>query len=125
MTRKWTYKTDVSWRVFFAIAIVLALISAKSGPHANTEVLIKGGFSSKHKEEIHSFVMDKHLVTVTEFDEFVIKTGYTTDAERYGGAGVFDIAVGSFVLVEGANYKYPFGKALPKAVGTHPVTQVS
>jgi sulfatase modifying factor 1 len=124
MTRKLIHKTDV-FAAVLAIAIMLTLISATFKSHTDSEILIQGGFSSKHNQQIHSFIMDKHLVTVAQFDEFVAKTGYITDAERYGNAGVFDIDAGAFILVEGAYYKYPFGKSLHEAEDTHPVTQVS
>jgi formylglycine-generating enzyme required for sulfatase activity len=98
MTRKLIHKTDV-FAAVLAIAIMLTLISATFKSHTDSEILIQGGFSSKHNQQIHSFIMDKHLVTVAQFDEFVAKTGYITDAERYGNAGVFDIEAGAFILV--------------------------
>jgi formylglycine-generating enzyme len=125
MERKWFYKTIVFVTITFATALVLILISAKSRLHDTNEVFIEGGFSSAYAQEIPSFIMDKRLVTVAEFDEFVIKTGYVTDAKRYGSAGVFDIEAGAFILVDGADYKYPFGNSSPEAEPTHPVTQVS
>jgi sulfatase modifying factor 1 len=125
MKRKRIYNTVVFVAGVFAIVIVLTFVSAKTRPHANTEIFIQGGFSSKHNQEIRSFIMDKHLVTVAEFVEFVINTGYVTEAERYGSAGVFDMAAGAYILVDRADYKYPFGRALPKAEANHPVTQVS
>jgi formylglycine-generating enzyme len=72
-----------------------------------------------------SFVMDKHLVTVAKFSDFVLKTGYITDAERYGSGGVFNPSLGSYIAVEGANFRYPFGPDAERAANDHPVTQVS
>jgi formylglycine-generating enzyme len=125
MKRKRFYRTLVFVTMTVATGLVLILISAKSRLPDTDEVLIEGGFSSDYDQEIPSFIMDKHLVTVAEFNEFVIKTGYVTDAKRYGGAGVFDMEAGAFILVDGADYKHPFGKSSPEAAPTHPVTQVS
>lgn len=75
--------------------------------------------------ELTAFWLDKNLVTVAEFDAFVKATGYITEADRYGDAGVFDANLQAFVSVKGANYQYPFGKDKPAAPSDHPVTQVS
>jgi formylglycine-generating enzyme len=125
MKRKRFYKTTIWVTGIFASIIVFMMISAKPRPNLTNEVFIRGGFYAKYDLEINSFIMDKHPVTVAEFDEFVIKTGYITDAERYGSAGVFDIKAGAFILVDGADYRHPFGKTSSKAEPTHPVTQVS
>jgi formylglycine-generating enzyme len=74
---------------------------------------------------VNAFFLDKNLVTVAEFDEFVKLTSYVTDAEKYGDAGVFDSGQQIFISVPGANYKFPFGKDKPEAERDHPVTQVS
>src|SRR5262245_32819065 len=39
---------------------------------------------------IKSFLLDKNLVTVAEFEAFVKATGYKTEAEKFGNGGVFD-----------------------------------
>lgn len=65
------------------------------------------------------------IFTVAEFDAFVKSTGYITEADRYGDAGIFDASLQAFVSVRGANYQYPFGKDKPAAPSDHPVTQVS
>lgn len=72
---------------------------------------------------VQSFLIDKDLVTVYEFEKFVEATGYITDAEKYGDAGAFD--EGAWTLVPGANFRYPFGPEKPRALPDHPVTQVS
>jgi formylglycine-generating enzyme len=75
--------------------------------------------------QLNAFLIDQNLVTVAEFNEFVTSTGYVTDAEKFGDAGVFNPALQAFVSVPGANYKFPFGKNMPEAKANHPVTQVS
>ena len=42
---------------------------------------------------VKSFYLDKNLVTVAEFDDFVKKTGYKTEAERFGNSAVFDFDI--------------------------------
>lgn len=73
---------------------------------------------------VKSFLLDKNLVTVREFDEFAKATEYITEAEKFGNAGVFMAGQG-WTIVEGANYLFPFGKDHPAAPWDHPVTQVS
>ncbi len=74
---------------------------------------------------IKPFLLDKNLVTVSEFDVFVKATKYITEAEKFGNAGVFDQKTGEWILIDGANYHYPFGKEKGQAKPNHPVTQVS
>jgi sulfatase modifying factor 1 len=75
--------------------------------------------------KVKSFYMDKHPVTVAQFEKFISSTGYKTEAEKFGDAGVFDLADLKWKLIPGAYWKHPFGKGLPAAVNDHPVTQVS
>lgn len=72
-----------------------------------------------------AFLMDESPVTVAEFEYFVQTTGYQTEAEKFGDAGVFDVKTGTWSLVKGATFRYPLGPNLPKAEANHPVTQVS
>ncbi len=72
-----------------------------------------------------AFLMDKSPVTVAEFERFVKATKYKTEAEKFGDAGVFDVKTGTWSLVKGATFQYPFGPNQPKAAPNHPVTQVS
>ena len=74
---------------------------------------------------IKPFYIDKNLVTVAEYSEFVKATGYKTEAETFGNSAVFDFKTGEWSLKDGAYYLYPFGKDEAKAEPNHPVTQVS
>lgn len=75
---------------------------------------------------VESFLMDKSPVTVGQFREFVKATGYKTEADKFGNAGVINDETGKeWMLVDGANWEYPLGKKMPKALDDHPVTQVS
>lgn len=79
----------------------------------------------EHETKVQSFYLDKHPVTVAEFRQFIEETGYTTDAESFGDAGVFLFNQNRWDLVKGANWEYPQGPSKPKAKPDHPVTQVS
>ena len=104
---------------------------------ANKMVFIKGGkfnFGSdtgleREKPEreviIQSFLIDKNLVTVEDFRNFVNESNYITEAEVFGNAIVYDDSVGTWQLIDGANWEYPLGKLKPIALDNHPVTQVS
>lgn len=70
------------------------------------------------------FLLDVHPVTVGEFARFSA-TGYVTQAERLGSAGVFDAATGTWSLVDGADWRHPLGPGASEASDDHPVTQVS
>ncbi len=74
---------------------------------------------------IAPFRLDKNLVTVKQFRNFVSATGFITDAEKFGDAGVFDIKARKWTLVPGANWRSPMGTAQPDAHDDYPVTQVS
>jgi sulfatase modifying factor 1 len=74
---------------------------------------------------IKPFFIDKYLVTVKQFREFVAATNYVTDAEKFGDAGVCNISSGNWSLIKGASWQYPSGPGKPKAADNYPVTQVS
>jgi len=73
---------------------------------------------------IKPFFMDENPVTVSQFREFVKETGYKTQAEEFGDAGVFTIEE-DWHLVKGAFWEYPQGPDELPAEDNHPVTQVS
>lgn len=75
--------------------------------------------------EINPFFMDKHPVTVAQFREFIQETGFVTEAERFGDAGVLNSSTRRWELVNGANWEYPRGPEELPAPDNHPVTQVS
>ena len=103
----------------------------------NKMVFVKGGkfvFGSntgldrekpEHEVTIQSFLIDKNLVTVEDFRNFVNSSNYITEAEKFGNAIVFDDSINSWQLVDGANWKYPLGDLKKMALPNHPVTQVS
>ena len=74
---------------------------------------------------IQSFLIDKNLVTVQDFRNFINTSNYTTEAEIFGNAIVYDDSINTWQLVDGANWEYPLGKTKKNAPNNHPVTQVS
>ena len=74
---------------------------------------------------IKPFYLDKYLVTVKQFQDFVSVTSFVTDAEKFGDAGVYDIASGTWDLIKRAYWQYPMGPGKPKAQDNFPVTQIS
>lgn len=78
-----------------------------------------------NSHSVKPFLMDVHPVTVESFSEFIKSSGYITEAEKFGNAGVFNIQKKKWELVSAANWQYPFGPNESKAELEHPVTQVS
>ena len=74
---------------------------------------------------VQSFLIDKNLVTVNEFRNFVISTNYKSEAEKFGNAIVFIDSINTWKLIDGATWQYPLGNSNPLAFDNHPVTQVS
>ena len=79
----------------------------------------------EHEVIIQSFLIDKNLVTVEDFRRFVNSSNYTTEAEIFGNAIVYDDSVNTWLLVDGANWEFPLGSSNAIAPHNHPVTQVS
>lgn len=97
-------------------------------PGGTTVIGSEDGPAGEHpmfRAKVEPFFMDVHPVTVGQFREFVEATGYLTDAERFGSAGVLDSRTHRWVLVNGANWRNPLGSDGPPAPDDHPVTQVS
>jgi sulfatase modifying factor 1 len=129
--------------VLGAAVAAAALVAARGAraPHAGDVppgmVALPGGrthIGSDHGEaaerppfdvDVAPFLLDVHPVTVAEFARFVAATGYRTQAERLGNAGVFDPERPGWSLVDGATWRRPRGPDAPPAPDDHPVTQVS
>jgi sulfatase modifying factor 1 len=127
--------------IVIAIALILIIVSTifsankhlenSSNGLISREILINGGKLLRPNSEtgkteeinIKSFYIDKDLTTVGEFDEFVKKTAYVSEADKFGNSAV--LIAGNWELVDGANYLYPSGKDKAKAGPNYPVTQVS
>ncbi len=72
---------------------------------------------------IAPFLLDRSPTTVAQFRAFAEATGYETEAERFGNAGVL---VGEqWRMVDGATWAHPLGPSASAAPDDHPVTQVS
>jgi sulfatase modifying factor 1 len=74
---------------------------------------------------VKPFLLDQHEVSVGQFSVFVQATGYRTQAEKFGNAGVFDDDAKEWHLIEGANWQYPYGPKAGLADPAQPVAQVS
>ena len=74
---------------------------------------------------VQSFLIDKNLVTVNDFRNFVTTTNYKSEAEKFGNAIVFIDSINTWKLIDGATWEYPLGNSNPIAFDNHPVTQVS
>ena len=131
-----TIKQPYKIALLTAVPLIAGLLFSYSTliKRENDEMaLVNGGKLTKtdpvthsHKEvNIKPFLLDKNLVTVARFDEFVKATAYITEAEKFGDAAVFDFETKVWSLVDGADYHYPFGRAKGKAEQDHPATQIS
>jgi sulfatase modifying factor 1 len=78
-----------------------------------------------HTVTLKSWYLDANLVTVKDFREFILKTGYKTQSETFGNSGVFQVETGDWTMVDSACWHHPFGPKEAAAKDDHPVTQVS
>jgi formylglycine-generating enzyme required for sulfatase activity len=62
-----------------------------------------------HHVTVHAFWIDRCEVTNREFARFVEATGYRTESETQGWAGVFDPAKHRWVPTKGASWQHPEG----------------
>jgi len=79
-----------------------------------------------HEVQIKGFWMDRHEVTNSEFERFVLATGYRTEAERIGWSGVFIPSQHDWAAEKGADWRHPEGPS--SSIRTrmdHPVVHVS
>ena len=110
--------------------------SLPDDPAPQGMVLVKGGAfrmgtdddlpfeGPAHEVTVKSFWIDRREVTVAEFAAFVEATGYRTEAEQFGWAGVFDPRAGEWQKSDGADWRRPDGPG-SAAKPQEPVTQVS
>jgi sulfatase modifying factor 1 len=74
---------------------------------------------------VNPFLMDKNLVTVSEYRKFVLDTQYISESELFNNGVVFDFDKGEWFLKEGVTWEYPNGKDSKIAEDDHPVRMVS
>ena len=59
---------------------------------------------------IQSFLIDKNLVTVKDFRQFVDASNYITEAEVFGNAIVYNDSINIWQLLDGATLAFSFRK---------------
>jgi serine/threonine-protein kinase len=80
----------------------------------------------RHMVTLDAFWIDQTEVTNAQFARFVAASGYVTDAERAGGALVFDPSRERFDRRPGADWRHPQGPASSIAgFDAHPAVAVS
>ncbi len=117
-------KNDVFSQIKVVIPEEMVLI-----PAGKVRIGSEDGFAQEIPQfwaSVEAFLMDKSPVTVGQFRKFVQATGYQTEAEKFGDAGLITVETGKqWILEKGATWEYPLGKSKTKAPDNHPVTQVS
>jgi len=97
-------------------------------PGGRTEIGSDSGMPHEQpvfKASVQPFFIDRFPVTVKSYREFITATGYVTQAEKFGDAGIFNDSTRQWELQPGANWAFPLGTDDPPAPDDHPVTQVS
>ena len=83
-------------------------------PAGNVQMGSEEGFEQESPPfwaSVSSFLMDKSPVTVAQFRTFIKATGYLTEADKFGNAGIITEETGKqWILLDGANWEYPLGK---------------
>ena len=135
MNRPISLKTFISITLF--IATTFFFISSNNLDVPEGMVLIHGGkflMGSEnglqdeapiHSEKVKDFYLDKNLVSIKQFEEFVKATGYITDAEKFGNGAVYNFTSKDWELADSADWEFPLGKSFNHSPSDHPVTQVS
>ena len=135
MNRPISLKTFISIILF--IATTFFFISSNKLDAPEGMVLIHGGkflMGSEnglqdeapiHSEKVKDFYLDKNLVSIKQFEEFVKATGYITDAEKFGNGAVYNFTSKEWELADSADWEFPLGKSFNHSPSDHPVTQVS
>lgn len=83
---------EIRLPIWLLVIVASALLAATfhNRPATKGMIRVEGTTHGEPATTINPFLLDKNLVTVAEFELFVKETGYITQAERYGDAGVFD-----------------------------------
>ena len=122
--------------MFVTFVLAAGPATRPARPADDEMVMIKGGTFKMgtadgfpfegpgHEVKLKPFWMDKHEVTVAQFEKFVAATGYKTDAEKFGWSGVFDLKSGQWTKTDGAGWRHPLGPS-SAAKANEPVVHVS
>ncbi|KPH74450.1 formylglycine-generating enzyme family protein [Bosea vaviloviae] len=118
---------------------VIAVKGGETFVGTHEAILFVDGEGPERKVTVNDFFLETETVTVARFAEFVMATGYVTEAEKFGCAAVFaGLLHGSKVIadnlahtpwwarVDGAIWNMPEGPGSSiDSRMDHPVTQVS
>jgi formylglycine-generating enzyme len=123
-------------RLYAAAACLLGCAGAVASTGERDMIVIPGGTATigaargpvderpVHTVDVATFALDRTPVTVADFRRFIVATGYESDAERHGDAGVLG-GDGRWRLLPRARWDQPQGPDHAPAPDDHPVTQVS
>lgn len=109
------------------------------GDHFN-EGYASDGEAPVHQVRVSGFFIDATTVTNSEFNRFIVATGYRTESERFGYSAVFHLLLAAdaadvlgeahgspwWLTVRGADWAHPHGpRSSWLGIPDHPVVQVS